>query len=380
MSAESDALADLVARSPIRTVRVLAWRDLDDPEAGGSELHMDEFLRRWAEAGLRVDARTSAVVGQPSRVQRHGYFVERSGGRYQVFPQTFVRGWRHDRYRYDALVEIWNGIPFFGPVWFRGPRLTLLHHVHSEMWKMTLPGPLGQFGWWVERRLAPRFYRRGVIATLSRSSAEDIDDLLGLRNTAVVPVGISEFFSPGGRRSADPLVVAVGRLVPVKQFDRLIDEFVKVRRALPTARFVIVGEGYLRTDLEARIAAAGATSWIELPGHVSNERLRDLYREAWIVSSHSLREGWGMSITEAAACGTPSVVVDIAGHRDAVQDGVSGTLVARGESLSAALLAVLTDADRLDSLRAGALAYAATLTWDAVALRLFQLLDSGRAS
>jgi glycosyltransferase involved in cell wall biosynthesis len=375
---DREALAELAAHSPIKKIRVLAWRDLDDPEAGGSELHMDEVLRRWADAGVRVDARTSAVVGQPSRIRRHGYFVERSGGRYQVFPQSFLRGWRHDRYEYDALVEIWNGIPFFGPLWFRGPRLTLLHHVHSEMWRMTVPGPLANFGWWVERRLAPLFYRHGTLATLSESSALDIAKLLSIRNAVVVPVGISEFYSPGGERSKEPLVVAVGRLVPVKQFDQLISEFLKVRAAVPTAALVIVGEGHLRLDLEAQIAQAQAGDWITLVGHVSDDELRDLYRRAWLVTSNSLREGWGMSITEAAACATPSVVVDIAGHRDAVRPGESGVLVAKDQSLAEQIVKVLEDPTLLNELRTGALAYAATLSWDSVALRLFQLLGSRR--
>jgi glycosyltransferase involved in cell wall biosynthesis len=174
--------------------------------------------------------------------------------------------------------------------------------------------------------------------------------------------------------------VAVGRLVPVKQFDHLIREFVTVHDAVPSARFVIVGEGYLRSDLEALIEALGAGDWITLAGHVSDEELRDLYRRAWVVTSHSLREGWGMSITEAAACGTPAVVVDIAGHRDAVLDGVSGVLVADGDSLGDAIVRVITDPERLEGLGRGALAHAATFSWDTVALRLFELLDarSGR--
>jgi glycosyltransferase involved in cell wall biosynthesis len=285
------------------------------------------------------------------------------------------RGFRRDRHDYDALVEIWNGVPFFGPVWFRGPRLTVLHHVHQEMWKMTLPSKLASVGWWIEHRLAPVFYRRGVVSTLSQSSAEEIHELLGLRNVHVVPVGISDYFSPGEQRSAEPLIVAVGRLVPVKRFDLLIDQFVEVHRQLPSARFVIVGEGYLRSDLEAHIAAAGASQWISLPGRVSDEELRSLYRSAWLVTSHSLREGWGMSITEAAACGTPSVVVDIAGHRDAVRNELSGVLVGEKEPLSREIVAVISDPARLERLRHGALEFARTLTWDAVALELFKLLD-----
>ena len=59
----------------------------------------------------------------------------------------------------DAVVEIWNGMPFWSPLWFRGPRSVWLHHVHGEMWQMTLPGLLGRIGWAIESRLAPRFYQ-----------------------------------------------------------------------------------------------------------------------------------------------------------------------------------------------------------------------------
>jgi hypothetical protein len=184
-----------------------------------SELHADEFLRRWAEAGLEVDLRTSHVAGQSRRIRRHGYNIERKGGRYELFPSAITRGFRRDRHRFDAVVEIWNGIPFFAPVWFRGPRLTFLHHVHDEMWKMSMGGFLSKVGWFTEHRLSPLFYRSSTIATPSSSSAQEIHERLGLKRTVVVPNGISDFFSPGGAKSAAPLVVAVGRLVPVKQSD-----------------------------------------------------------------------------------------------------------------------------------------------------------------
>lgn len=369
-------LARRVAEGPIHRVRVLAWRDLEDPEAGGSELHMDEILRRWAAAGLAIDVRTSAVPGRPSRVRRHGYFVERRGGRYQVFPQVVWRGWRHDRHDYDALFEIWNGVPFLAPIWFHGARLTLVHHVHESMWKMSLPAPLDRLGWWIEHRLSPIFYHGGLV-TVSRSSAEEIRDMLGVRRVAVVPNGISPFFSPGGERSPSPLVLAVGRLVTVKAFDELIDQFVRVHASVPEARFVIVGEGYLRDQLESQLERTEASTYVTLAGRVSDEELRDLYRRAWLVTSASHREGWGMSLTEAAACGTPAVVVDIAGHRDSVRDGVSGLLVPRGDALGDMIVEIISDPTRRAELSRGALEVARELSWDSAALQLFELLVDG---
>ena len=65
----------------------------------------------------------------------------------------------------DALVEIWNGVPFMSPVWCKGPHAVWLHHVHGPMWEMSLPPGLAKAGRIVEERIAPRFYRRTPIVT-----------------------------------------------------------------------------------------------------------------------------------------------------------------------------------------------------------------------
>ena len=122
-----------------------------------------------------------------------------------------------------------------------------------------------------------------------------------------------------------------------------------------------------------QIRAAGATDWLRLPGRVDDAALLDYYRRAWVLTSASAREGWGMTITEAAACGTPSVVSNIAGHTDAVADGLSGLLVEPGD-LAGALNRVLSDQGLRDRLSAGALAHAATFTWANTARRTFAAL------
>ena len=58
--------------------------------AGGSEVHADEFMRRWAAAGLEITHRTSAAVGQPATARRNGYAVVRRGSRYSVFPRAIA--------------------------------------------------------------------------------------------------------------------------------------------------------------------------------------------------------------------------------------------------------------------------------------------------
>lgn len=375
--ATSPSLEETVAASGVRRIRMVAWRDLDDPEAGGSELYVDRVASAWAAAGLEVELRTSVVPGAARLAPRNGYQVVRRGGRYEVFAQVVAEGLVGARQRPDAVVDVWNGMPFFSPLWFRGPRLGVLHHVHGQMWQMTLSSALARVGDVTERRVAPLLYRRTPIATLSASSKSEIVEQLHLpaSHVHVVEPGIDPRYVPGGRRSGDPLVVAVGRLVPVKRFDVLLRALAEARRKVPQLRAVIVGEGYERPALEELRDELGARNWIDLRGHVDDRALLALYRSAWVVASSSLREGWGMTLTEAAACGTPAVATDIAGHRDAVLDGTTGLLVARDEDLGGAIAAVLGDPELRARLGAGARRHAARFRWDRTARALFALLD-----
>jgi glycosyltransferase involved in cell wall biosynthesis len=228
----------------------------------------------------------------------------------------------------------------------------------------------------VERRVAPHAYRDSRIVTLSESSRDEIVGMLGLRpdRISVAPPGVDPRYTPGGQRSATPLVVAVGRLVPVKRFDVLLRALAKVKPEQPALRAVIIGEGYQRGALESLRAELGAEDWVDLPGRVDDESLLDFYRRAWVVASSSQREGWGMTLTEAAACGTPAVATDIAGHRDAVLDGESGLLVDDLSDLSGALARVLGDEVLRNRLAKGALTRARWFTWDATARRALEAL------
>ena len=181
----------------------------------------------------------------------------------------------------------------------------------------------------------------------------------------MAPPGIDDRFTPGGQRSAVPLVVAVGRLVPVKRFDVLLRALAAVKAEQPELRAVIVGEGYERPALEALRDELGATEWLSMPGHVSDDELVSWYRQAWVVASSSQREGWGMTLTEAAACGTPAVATAIAGHADAVVDGDSGVLVDDVADLAPTLARVLRDDVWRSRLAKGALERSRWFTWDA---------------
>ena len=215
---ELDAAVERLRSAGIDRIESYAWRDLDDADAGGSELHADEIFRRWAASGLEIVHRTS-TRDRPREFDRNGYRVIQRGGRYDVFPRVALRQLVRRRPPGVVTIEIWNGVPWFGPIWAPRRRVVWMHHVHRDMWSDALPRPLDAVGRFVETQLAPRFYRRSTFATLSESSADEIEGLgIDRDRLTVIPPGVHERFTPDASvRSPTPHVVVVGRLAPVKR-------------------------------------------------------------------------------------------------------------------------------------------------------------------
>ncbi|HLH29029.1 MAG TPA: glycosyltransferase family 4 protein, partial [Acidimicrobiales bacterium] len=281
-TARRTTVEEIASEAGLRRVDVVAWRDFDDPEAGGSELHAHRIVEAWSAAGIDVTLTTSSVPGGPAATHRAGYRVHRRAGRYAVFPRTMMAGALGRIGSGDGLVEIWNGMPFFSPLWAHCPSVVFLHHVHAEMWGMTLPPRLARMGEVLERRLAPQLYRSTKVVTLSGSSRREIVSMLGLpaHQVEVVSPGIEGRFTPGPGRARLPLVLAVGRLVPVKRFPMLVRALARAKQTVPELQAVIVGEGYARHVVEAAIADHDAGGWIELRGRCDEDELVELYRRA----------------------------------------------------------------------------------------------------
>ena len=372
-----EKLGDTAATAGLRRISILAWRDLDDPEAGGSELHASRVASLWAEAGIEVTMRTSYAAGHPQVTWRGGYRVIRKAGRYLVFPRAAfseMMGWHGAS---DGLVEIWNGMPFFSPVWARRPTVAWLHHVHDTMWDMTLTPGLARLGRRVEFSVAPRLYRRTPIVTLSNSSKQELVQKLHLprEQITVVPPGIDASFSPGGERSAHPTVLAVGRLVPVKRLHLLIDALVSMRARMPSLAAVIVGEGYERDALERHIHEVGADDWISLPGRVGEAELIDLYRRAWVLASASAHEGWGMTDHRGGRlrhAGGRRPASRATATRSCTSAPACSSTTRRNSGRQSSACSPTTRCARSSS--AGALAYAHQFTWEATARGTLEVL------
>jgi len=108
----------------------------------------------------------------------------------------------------------------------------------------------------------------------------------------------------------------------------------------------------------------------------------ELLRRCWINLLTSVKEGWGISNLEAAACGTPTIASDVPGLRDSVVDGRSGFLVPHGdvEILSRRIEELLEDDEKRARMGQGARSFAEGFSWDASARAMEHFLAERVAS
>jgi glycosyltransferase involved in cell wall biosynthesis len=374
-------MAELADRAGLRRLHLFAFRDLDDPDAGGSEEHARQVARHLVAAGREVVHHTGRVRGAPREITRDGVRVVRRGGRLGVFATSVLDERLGRMGEADGIIEIFHGVPFFAPLWSRLPQVGVVHHVHLGTWDMLLPGPLHRVGHAVERHLVPRIYRGRTLLTAAPSARDEIVEHYGVdpSHITVAPHGIDPRFSPGGTRADRPLAVAVARLMPQKGISDLLHAFVAARTQVPELEAVIVGDGPHRERFEAESRALGGNGWIRFVGRATDDELVDWYRRAWVVCSASHREGFGLTLTEAAACGTPVVASRIAGHVDALAEGHSGLLANDSRELADGMARLLLDDELRSKMGAAAIEHAEAFRWEASAAALVRALAQDAA-
>ena len=364
-----------------RRVLFLNWRDLSNPDAGGAEAYAEQIAHRFGYAGVRVTLFTSEYPDAAPFDWAQEYLVAREGGRLGVYLAAGRHLRRYGR-RYDAIVDCQNGIPFFAPFW--APEGTavvcIVHHVHQQQFNMYYRWPANWVGRMLEGRVTRRVYRDVPFVAVSPSTRAEMRHQLGLRGPIhIVPNGVESPPRGERERSATPSIAVVTRLVPHKRLHLLVEAVPALLRSWPGLRVDIAGTGPARARLLAQVRGLGLERVVHLPGRVTEQGKYDLLSHAWLTVAPSLAEGWGLTVLEANALGTPAVAYDVPGLRDSVCDGQTGWLVPAGRGLETALANALDSVADPAAQRAIAgqcQRWAGRFSWDASAERLARVLVS----
>jgi glycosyltransferase involved in cell wall biosynthesis len=346
------------------------WRDPRHPDAGGAEQHLFEILRRAVRDGDRAVWLAERYAGASVEDTIEGIRIHRAGTWYNAhlaLGALYRKQFRRERF--DLILEDINKVPFFSPLFASAPVLAVVPHLFGVTAFLEAPAPVALVVW-AHESLIPIVYRHVPFLAISESTRDDLTHRGVARDRiSVVRCGLHQEaygvrVSPSDRR--EPIVVFLGRLRRYKGAQHAIRAFPRVLAAVPEARLHLVGDGPYRPALVRLARALGLGDRVEFLGTVSaEEKVRALNR-AMVAVNPSPKEGWGLTVIEANACGTPVVASRSPGLIESVRDGETGLLVDHGDpvALADALARLLTDRELRLTQAEAAVRWAKTFDWE----------------
>lgn len=353
-------------------ILILTDRDWGHPEAGGTGVHLTGQVDHWLQWGHSVTVIAGGYSPAPGREQHGELTVYRFGSRVSVFPITLLRGLVDRIPKADVTLEIINGICWMTPLWLKGPRVTLIHHVHKDMYveEMGRNGRLA--GYLLETAPLRTIYRNSGFLVVSKATRDEVATTHRVPSSAidVVYPGVDHKFFKPAAKSDEPTLIFLGRLKAYKRIERLLD----VVGSIDRATLDIVGDGDHGSALEALVRDKGLGSRVRFHGHVDDETKRRMLARSWVAMTASSAEGWSSATLEAAAAGTPTVAHPVGGLNESIVHDQTGLHADTVVEFTAAVQALVDDENLRTRLSVQARARAETLGWDRSARGTLEVL------
>jgi len=384
-------LAGLFKKAPAKTkvakdklrILILNWRDTKHYWAGGAEVYVHELAKRWVQAGHNVTVFCGNDSKNPRNETIDGVQIVRRGGFYTVYMWAFLYYVFKFKKCFDVVIDSENGIPFFTPLYVEVPVIGLIHHVHSEiiLKELKLPKylwPVGMVAKILETQIMPSIYENSQMVTVSRSTKKDMEKIgFGKKlPIKIINPGVDISKLRPGTKTKNPSILYLGRLKAYKSVDTLIRATSLIIKEVPNVKLNIAGFGDARNSLEKLVDTLNIKDKVNFLGRVSDKEKIDLMASSWVFAYPSRMEGWGISIIEANACGTPVVASNVPGLRDSVRNPSTGYLVKYKDVHSFAnKITVLLKNDNIRrAFGRQAVKWAALHTWDASANKFLKVL------
>lgn len=346
------------------------WRDPRHPEAGGAELHLFEILRRCVRDGDRVVWLAERFPGAPADDRVEGIEIHRAGSWYNAhlaLGSLYRRRFRGERF--DLVLEDINKVPFFTPLFAGAPVLAVVPHLFGSAVFQEASLPTGLVVR-AHESILPLVYRRTPFLAISESTRDDLARRgIDRGRIRVVRCGLTQadygVTTPPEQRR-DPVVVFLGRLRKYKGAQHAIRAHALVRKEVPAARLDVVGDGPYRPALESLAASLGLAEAVRFLGALPHPRKVEALNGAQVAVCPSPKEGWGLTVIEANACGVPVVASRSPGLVESVREGETGLLVPHGDAgaLAGAVVRLLEDRPLRLRMAEAAVRWARTFDWE----------------
>lgn len=348
-------------------------RDIKNPNAGGAEVFTHEVAKRWVQNGNEVTLIASNFVGGLKNELIDGVNIIRLGNTVSIF-------WKAKKYykkflsgNYDIVIDEYTLRPFFASSYVSEKVIFLIHEMAKEKYFYDLPPLISHsFYHFFEPRWV-RHYKDTPTITVSNSTREDLLEL-GFTNIRIVPEGIGfKTVEEIPKKEEKPTLLYVGLLKKVNLVDHVIEAFKIIEKELPEAKLWIVGKGPELSYLKRKSRGLNVTFY----GFVSEELKLELMRKSHVLLVPAIREGWGLVVTEANACGTPAIGYAVPGLKDSIRNGETGFLTPCNiNAFANAIIDYIKDDNQQRKLSDSALQWAKTFSWDKTATLFLNELNN----
>lgn len=355
-------------------VLILNWKDIKNPDVGGAEIILYELAKRLVKEGHTVTwfCRTFPKGEQDETID--GVHIVRRGNRFTVYWEAY-RYYRSLTVKPDKVLDCVNTICWQTPLYVpRGQRIAYINQLAKEVLYYELPPILSSIAYMLEP-LEYLTYKQTQFVCYSDSVRTDLGTF-GIPNEHIqsFQIGIDHARYTPGIKSRTPLFLFVARLARMKRPDLCIRAMQIVIKRFPKARLAIVGYGPMEKKLQREIIRTRLSGNVVLVNRDAlyfdihpKDRKTKLMVQSWALLLPSVKEGWGMVVTEAAACGTPAIVSDVTGLRDSVIHGKTGMVLPRkvsAESLADVMMRIIENQTFRKDLSKQALHFSQQFTWE----------------
>jgi glycosyltransferase involved in cell wall biosynthesis len=348
---------------------------------GGAEVFTYENAKRWVKTGHEVTLFASEFPNCKKEEVVDGVRIVRAGGKYSVYwkaERCYKK--RFSKENYDVVVEGINTIPFLTPIYVSEPKLSLIFQLTGEVFSKVFPKLIATPARCMEPRVYKMLYRKMGALVLSRSVKDELVKIGFMpRDVYVAEPGVDYEYYRLGVKTEYPSVLYLNRVVPYKNVDHVIKAFKMVKRKVPSAKLYIVGCRATKYEFDLKRLAnrLNLVDSIEFDNFVRGELKKRFLQMAWVHVLPSTKEGWGISVVEAAACGTPTAAYDVIGLRDSVKNMETGLLVPFNNvnALTDAITEILVDEELRGRMSRRAREWAMRFSWERTAKKALSAIE-----
>ena len=337
------------------------WKDKKNPLAGGAEVVNEELAKRLIKNGHKVTLLVAGFKDAPREEVVDGYKIIRLGNLWTVYWQAYRYYKRYLRGKFDLVIDEINTIPFFAKFYVKEKNIILCYQLCRQIWFYQIFFPLSLIGYLIEP-LYLWLLRKKIVLTESESTKKDMQKY-GFKADNIFIFNIGLEIEPAKNlnilsKYKEPTILSLGTLRNMKRPLHVVKAFEIAKEKISDLKLVIAGDAKTRYGKKVLnyINNSKYKDSINYFGKVSIDKKLELLQKSHIICVTSVKEGWGIIVTEANSQGTPAIVYNVDGLRDSVKNNETGLICQQNtpENLTKNIIELLNDREKYQDLRINA--------------------------